>query len=78
MYIFGQGSGHLPAEASEVASYHGAELVNYTDPQCQCGYGCESGTCQASRRHWFTVRDMGEPHNSKTARVVLDAIKALK
>jgi hypothetical protein len=59
-YMFGTGPGHLPDRVDQAARAEGADLVNYTDAQCLCGYGCWPHKCPASRRHWFTVPDAGD------------------
>lgn len=74
MYMFGNGSGHLSAKIARIAEEHGAELVNFTDPECKCGWGCKPFECKASQRHWFTCANYGEPHDSNIARAVLAAI----
>lgn len=58
-HIFGQGPGHLPQRADEIAERRGAWLVNFTDP---------NGT----KRHWFACKNKGEPFNGRTAAAVLD------
>lgn len=80
-YQFGLGRGHLPKKANTIASKHGAALVNYTDPGCSCGYGCDHiparvNKCPANRRHWFTTRNYGEPFDSSTARAVMADLRA--
>ena len=74
-HMFGLGAGHLPTNIARIARSHGAELVNYTDPQCRCGHGCDPHECPKSRRHWFICNNFGEPHNSRTASAVLRAIR---
>ncbi len=76
MYMFGLGPGWLPSKVEKIAQAHGAELVNYTDASCNCGYGCSPYTCKRARRHWFTCQNLGEPHNSATAHEVIAAIEA--
>ena len=77
LYQFGSGAGWLPRAAERAAAKHGAELVNHTDPQCSCGYGCAAYQCRASRRHWFTGPNYGEPHDSRLAdRVLSDPVIA--
>lgn len=73
-HFFGLGRGWLPARAAKIAREYGATLVNHTDPQCNCGHGCDAYTCSFSRRHWFATENLGEPHNSRVAREVLDAL----
>ena len=73
-YFFGLNAGHLPRRVARIARKHGAELVNYTDAGCKCGYGCTSGECPKCRRHWFEITNLGEPHNSAKAREVMSAI----
>ena len=70
-YAFGLGSGWLPKSVAKIARKHGAELVNHTDVQCTCGYGCSPGECKASRRHWFECDNYGEPHDSRVRLAVL-------
>lgn len=67
------GPGHLPKKARAIAENHDATLVNYTDPQCNCGRGCAISSCPRSRRHWFAARNMGEPFNGrKSAAIISD------
>ena len=73
-YFFGLGSGWLPKRADAIARKHGAELVNYTDAQCQCGHGCSPHTCKRSRRHWFSTDNLGEPHDSTVRKNVMSAL----
>lgn len=74
-HMFGCGPGHLPERANRTAAKHGAALVNHTDPQCNCGYGCRPFTCERSQRHWFTCRNYGSPHNERIAAAVLAAVQ---
>ena len=74
-YMFGCGRGHLSARAARAARKAGAELVNYTDPGCSCGYGCRSA-CRANQRHWFAGPNYGEPFDSRLARKVEAAVRA--
>ena len=69
-YMFGLGVGHLSRRADKIARRHGAILINYCEPGCKCGYGC-NGECPACKRHWFTGPNRGEPFNSDMARAVL-------
>lgn len=63
-YQFGQGPGHLPKAANEIASRHGAEVVNYTEPR-------------GHKRHWITCENRGEPFDGETARAVMaDLVRA--
>jgi hypothetical protein len=73
-FMFGAGSGWLPAKADKIAKKHGAYLVNYTDAQCKCGYGCKPHTCKASRRHWFGGPNYGAPFDSQLAHRVEDEL----
>jgi len=73
-FHFGLGDGHLPKRAAKVAVKHGATLVNHTDAQCKCGYGCRPHSCKSSRRHWFAAPNRGEPFNSRLADAVLAEI----
>lgn len=73
-FHFGLGDGHLPQRVAKIAQKHGATLVNYTDAQCKCGYGCRPHSCKASRRHWFAASNRGEPFNSRLAEAVLAEI----
>lgn len=77
-YFFGLGSGWLPKSADKIARKHGACLVNYTDPQCNCGRGCASGKCKASRRHWFACSNRGNPFDQQTARAVMSEIETVE
>jgi hypothetical protein len=56
-HFFGLGKGHLSRRVEKAAERAGGQLVNYTDPQCNCGYGCRPYSCRASARHWFVVQD---------------------
>lgn len=71
---FGLGSGHLSRRIARIARTHGAELVNYTEPGCRCGWGCSNGRCKAAQRHWFECENRGAPFDEKTAREVMAAI----
>lgn len=57
MIFVAQGKGHLKLteKQKEIVDSLEAELVNYTDPQCNCGYGCKPHTCEKSKRHWFLL-----------------------
>ena len=77
-YFFGMGKGHLSTRYERIAEKHGAELINHTDPQCSCGYGCDPHECRASRRHWFQIQpQLGEPHDSNTANAVMSDVSIL-
>lgn len=78
MHVFGLGPGWMPEKVREAARRHGAELVNYTDPQCKCGRGCKPHECPKSRRHWFSCEDLGAPHNENTASRVMAAVAAAR
>lgn len=77
-YFFGLGSGWLPKKAEIIARKHDAHLVNHTDDPCKCGKGCKTGTCEASRRHWFACENLGSPFNEATAAIVARDLKAAK
>jgi Fe-S oxidoreductase len=63
-YFFALGSGHLPKKAQKIAEKHGADLVNYTEPD-------------GRKRHWFACDNYGEPHDSQVRQaVVADLEKA--
>ena len=64
----------LRISKARIAKAHGADLVNYTEPGCRCGWGCSEGKCPAGKRHWFATDNLGEPHDSAVAREVLAAI----
>lgn len=70
-HFFGLGQGWLPKKADKIAQKHGATLVNYTDAQCNCGYGCPPHKCKKSRRHWFACRNRGNPFDQQTAAAVI-------
>lgn len=74
-YMFGCGDGWLPKRADKIARKHDAYLVNHTEPQCRCGYGCRPYECKASRRHWFATRNFGSPHDQRTANAVLEDLR---
>jgi hypothetical protein len=73
-YFFGLGPGWLPKRADKIARKFDAYLVNYTDAQCNCGYGCRPYTCKQSRRHWFACQNLGAPFDKNTADAVLAAL----
>ncbi len=75
---FGLGRGHLSERVGEVAAAEGATLVNYTDAQDSCGYGCPPYACPKSARHWFAGPSRGEPFDGELARRVLAAIAELE
>jgi hypothetical protein len=76
-HFFGLGPGYLPQKYARIARKHGANLVNYTDAECNCGYGCRPHTCPASRRHWFERnRSYGFPLDNDYEREVMDALAA--
>jgi hypothetical protein len=72
--IFGQGKGHLGARAERIAARDGAALINYTDPQCNCGRRCRPHTCPDSRRHWFTLPNTDPSITSRRAAAVMAAL----
>jgi len=76
-YMFGAGPGWLPEKANKIAKRNGATLVNYTDAQCNCGWGCRPYSCKKSRRHWFATTNLGSPFDQQTERdVMADLAKA--
>lgn len=77
-HIFGLGPGHLPQRAAKIAARHGATLVNFTDPQCQCGHGGHGCAPSKCKRHWFVCVNLGEPFNSRRARAVTEALALAK
>lgn len=62
MYLFGLGKGHLGKRAATIAKRHGAELVNYTEPN-------------GGKRHWFSSRNLGSPFNEATAMIVMTDLR---
>jgi hypothetical protein len=54
-YLFGVGKGHLSVRAARAARREGAELINYTGPECECGYRCAPYTCRKNQKHWFAL-----------------------
>lgn len=74
-YIFGLGWGHLGKRADQAAKKAGAELVNYTGAECNCGYNCRPHTCRKSRRHWFSMPDYGMGNNYTRAAEVISAVR---
>ena len=44
-FMFGTANGHLPQRAARIAEAHGAELINYTDPN-------------GRKRHWFASKNL--------------------
>jgi len=75
-FLFGSGRGHLGRRAALIAQQHGAELVDYTDPGCSCGYGCDDDDCPALRRHWFTADNFGSPFDRDLSAAVLSDLRA--
>jgi hypothetical protein len=73
--IFGQGKGHLGDRIERIAARKGAILINYTDPQCNCGSRCRPNTCPQSRRHWFTLPNTDPAITGRRAAAVMAAIK---
>lgn len=73
-FSFGVGSGHLTAAQRRKAEALGADGVNYTDAQCNCGHGCPPHRCSKSRRHWFEIPNHGEPFNTRRANEILEAM----
>ncbi|MEK6879341.1 MAG: hypothetical protein AABY22_07035 [Nanoarchaeota archaeon] len=74
-YFFGLGKNWLSKKANKIAEKHGAYLVNYIDPQCNCGYGCKPHTCNKSKRHWFACKNLGHPFDTQTASEVLKDLR---
>jgi hypothetical protein len=72
-YMFGVGRGHLSPAVERRANELGAELVNYTEPGCECGYGCNNNRCRARRRHWFTVPELGR--GEQVAREIMATLR---
>ena len=68
------GFGHLSPYTGEVASRHGATMVNYTDAECGCGFGCRPFLCPNSKRHWFVVKDHGGGSLRDTTDRLTDAL----
>ena len=62
-YVFGRGSGHLPAKVNKIAKRHGARLVNYTESD-------------GGKRHWFVGPSYGIPRDTDMARAVFDDLEA--
>lgn len=60
-YFFGLHDGHLKAAADKIAAKHGAEHVNFTEPN-----GRERG--------WFSSPNRGEPFDSRLAAAVMSDI----
>jgi hypothetical protein len=61
-YIFGQGKGHMPKLAREIAHEHGAVLVNYLEHN-------------GEKRHWFSFESLGAPFDEARKQVVLAALR---
>ena len=57
-YFFGLHNGHLKAIADKIAKKHGADHINFTEPN-----GRERG--------WFAGPNRGEPFDSRLAHAVL-------
>ena len=71
-YMFGVGKGHLGRKAERIAKKHGAQLVNYTDPGCSYGRGCQGHEeCPANARHWFEAQNLGSPFDERVRDSVL-------
>lgn len=75
-HIFGYGRGWLPRKAERIAGKHNAVLVNHSQAQCECGYGCNPYTCKASRVHWFAGPQRGDPGNQQLAVAVIADLRA--
>jgi hypothetical protein len=73
-YCFGTGPGWLGKKAAAVARKHGAELVNHTDPECSCGWGCAPRRCKRSRRHWFATENRGWMLDQKVSEAVMNEL----
>jgi len=73
VYCFGGGKGHLSVRAEKAAREAGAELINYTDPGCNCGYGC-AWECPSNRRHWFEGPNRGYPFDKQLEVAVMTAV----
>ena len=80
-FAFGLGAGRLTKAAirrrRSVARKHEVEfhLVHGNGGDCVCGRGCNVGTCPVFR-YWFTVRNYGEPFNSRKEREVMEELTA--
>jgi len=59
-----------------IARKHGAQYILYTEPQCSCGYGCPSGECENSTRHWFAAENMGTTFDDSRAFAVETDLRA--
>lgn len=59
------GRGHLSARVCrEIKRRLDLEVTQYTDAQCNCGYGCRPYTCPRSARHWIDAEGWeGAPSN---------------
>ena len=76
-YCFGSGPGWLSKAVDRAAKREGAELAYYTDAECTCGHGCRPHTCTESRRHWFTIPNLGFPFDQETEERVMAAVMAV-
>ena len=74
-YFFGTGRGWLGKNAAKIAAKHGAELTNYIEPQCNCGWGCATGDCKKSRRHWFSCENLGSGHDDRIRDAVISELR---
>lgn len=64
-FQFGLGEGHLPKKAAKIAQKHGADLINYTEPN-------------GHKRHWFTGPNYGDPADKQVAATVLAEIAEMR
>lgn len=62
-FFFGLHSDHLNTKADEIARRHGADHINYTEPD-------------GRKRGWFACDNRGEPFNSRIAELVMADIDA--
>lgn len=60
---FGLHRGHLKKKASDIAKRHGAQHVNYTEPN-------------GEKRGWFTCPNLGQPFDRAIERAVMRDIDA--
>jgi hypothetical protein len=77
IFHFLQGRGHLSRKAGAIARKYGCVLVNYTNPGCGCGYGCDDD-CPSNARHWFNGPNYGRSENDQLAAAIRRELVAAK
>lgn len=57
---FGCRPGHASPKKVAVAIAAGANVIQFSDPDCTCGGDCLDWMCEKSRKHWLTVPADGD------------------